>query len=217
MSRRTAFLIGIAAFLATALVVTMTPVPARATTYDKLTHMTFTGSVQIPGATLGAGTYRFRLVNPSTGRNVLQVLSHDGAIVYAMFHTIPDSRTEVTDESVVTFRETPAGVPPAVKSLFYGGERRGYEFVYPSGGVLPMERPQPPVTYWASPVPALPRATEAEVPPIAPGYVASPVVEFTHEAPALPNTASPLPWIAAVGMVSLIVGVGVGLFRRRLN
>jgi hypothetical protein len=62
------------------------------------------------------------------------VLSNDGSIVYAMFHTIADSRTALTDEAMVTFRETPEGVAPAVKSLFYGGEYRGYEFVYPKGG-----------------------------------------------------------------------------------
>lgn len=95
-------------------------------TYDKLAYMTFTAPVQIPGATLNAGTYTFRLANPDTSRNVLQVLSGDGTIVYAMFHTIPDFRTVLTEEPAVTFRETPAGVPPAVKTLFYGGEYHGY-------------------------------------------------------------------------------------------
>ena len=39
----------------------------------------------------------------------------------------------------------PAGVPPAVKSLFYGGEHNGYEFVYPKGGpVLIAELSSPP-------------------------------------------------------------------------
>src|SRR5512144_3044353 len=112
----------------------MAPAPARALTYDKLAYLTFTAPVQIPGATLSAGTYRFRLANPDTSRNVLQVLSNDGAIVYAMFHTIPDIRSSVTDDPAVTFRETPAGVPLAMRSLFYGGEYSGYEFVYPRGG-----------------------------------------------------------------------------------
>jgi hypothetical protein len=110
--------------------------PARAETIDKLTYLTFSKPVQVPGATLDAGTYRFRLTNPETSRNVLQVLSRDGYTVYAMFHTIPDRRSTMTSESTVTFRETPAGIPPAVKSLFYGGELRGYEFVYPKGSLM---------------------------------------------------------------------------------
>ena len=123
----------LSAFAMVAVVAGTAPAPVRAVTYDKLAYLTFSGPVQVPGVTLNAGTYRFHLTNPDTSRNVLQVLSNDGAIVYAMFHTIPDSRTSVTEEPVVSFRETPVGVPPAVKSIFYGGEHRGYEFVYPKG------------------------------------------------------------------------------------
>src|SRR4029077_10537385 len=95
-----------------------------------------------------AGTYRFRLTNPNTDRNVIQVLSHDGSVVYAMLHTVPTSRTVVTKESTVTFRETPAGVPPEVKALFYGGEHSGYEFMYPKREAVVKEvRPQPPITF----------------------------------------------------------------------
>ena len=112
--------------VAAALVAVMAPALANAETYDKLAYLTFNRPVQIPGVTLHAGTYSFRLANPATSRNVLQVLSNDGAIVYATFHTMPDSRTVVTPEPVVSFRETPAGVPAAVKSLFYGGEHNGY-------------------------------------------------------------------------------------------
>ena len=69
--------------------------PAAAHTNDKLTYLTFNGPIQVPGAVLDAGTYQFHLANPETSRNVLQVLSHDGRMVYAMFHTIPASRMVV--------------------------------------------------------------------------------------------------------------------------
>ena len=49
-----------------------------AETIDKLTFLTFSGRVQIPGAQLNAGTYRFHLTNPNTDRNVIQVMSRDG-------------------------------------------------------------------------------------------------------------------------------------------
>jgi hypothetical protein len=120
-------------FLVGALILSTAPTLAEAHTYDKLTYLTFSGPVQIPGVTLGAGTYRLRLANPETSRNVLQVLSNDGTIVYAMFHTTPDSRMTVTEESMVTFRETPAGVAPAARSLFYGGEHRGVRVRVPEG------------------------------------------------------------------------------------
>jgi len=195
-----------------------TPAPASGATYDKLAYLTFTSQVQIPGVTLSAGTYRFHLANPETSRNVVQVLSNDGTIVYAMFHTIPDSRTALSDEAMVTFRETPAGVPPAVRSLFYGGEYRGYEFVYPKGGpnMIPEEFPQPEITYTFAAEPVIEPAIEFVEPEPPP----EPVVEQAPEPlpgpePELPRTASPLPLLAVGGLGSLLAGLGLGLRRRR--
>lgn len=206
-----------------ALTVAMTPTPANAITYtyDKTAYLTFSAPVQVPGVTLNAGTYWFRLTNPDTSRNVLQVLSNDGSIVYAMFHTIPDSRTRLTEEAIVSFRETPEGVAPAVKSLFYGGEYRGYEFVYPKGGpnMIPAFVPQPPITY--AEIPAV------VVPEPAPMPMPEPVIEPAFEpleapvqepAPVeLPRTASPLPFLALGGLTSLLTGLGFALRRRRGN
>jgi hypothetical protein len=202
----------------------MTPAPVTgAETYDKLAFLTFSGPVQIPGATLSAGTYRFRLTNPATSRNVLQVLSNDGAIVYAMFHTIPDARTSLTDEAVVTFRETPVGVPPAVRSLFYGGEYHGYEVVYPDGGpnMIAPWVPLPEITYTITPpvepvieppVTPLPFEPDVALEPAIPVAEPEPVGE---PAPELPRTASPLPFIATGGLLSLLGGLA--LWRRPRN
>ena len=48
---------------AAALLAALAPVPASGVTYDKLAYLTFSAPVQIPGATLSAGTYRFHLAN----------------------------------------------------------------------------------------------------------------------------------------------------------
>jgi len=199
--------------VAAALVAVMTPAPASGVTYDKLANLTFSAPVQIPGVTLGAGTYRFHLTNPDTSRNVLQVLSNDGSIVYAMFHTIPDGRAALTEDPVVTFRETPEGVPPAVRSLFYGGEHRGYEFVYPKGGpnMIAEVIPQPEITYTPFPPPAGEPVFEPEVEAVAP----EPVPEPLPEPVELPRTATPLPLIAVGAFSSLLAGLGLGLLRRR--
>jgi hypothetical protein len=208
------------AVVVAAVIAVMTPAPVTgAETYDKLAYLSFNGPVQVPGVTLAAGTYRFRLTNPDTSRNVLQVLSNDGAIVYAMFHTIPDARTSLTDEATVTFRETPVGVPPAMRSLFYGGEYRGYEVVYPKGEpnmIAPVVTP-PEITYTVTPLPeplAAPEPViEPAIEPLAPEepVVAEPVGE---PVPALPRTASPLPFFALGGLLSLLTGV-VALRRTR--
>lgn len=213
--RRLSFL----AVVAAALIAVTTPAPVTGTeTYDKLAYLNFSGPVQIPGATLPAGTYRFRLTNPDTSRNVLQVLSNDGAIVYGMFNTIPDFRSVITPDPVVTFRETPAGVPPAMRSVFYGGESLGYEVLYPKGGpnMIAPEVREPEITYTTAPMPApvlepepvIERAIEPLVP-------AEPAIEpVGAPAPELPRTASPLPFFATGGLTALLAGLGL-LLRRR--
>jgi hypothetical protein len=209
--------------VAAALVAVMAPALANAETYDKLAYLTFNRPVQIPGVTLHAGTYSFRLANPATSRNVLQVLSNDGAIVYATFHTMPDSRTVVTPEPVVSFRETPAGVPAAVKSLFYGGEHNGYEFMYPKGEPIMTAdvRPQPPITYTRIPAAPAPAVAPVEEPEIK-LFVEPLEYQPASEAPPptleeIPRTASPLPLMGVGGLTSLLLGLGVGVLRRRYN
>jgi hypothetical protein len=193
------------------------PAPARAETFDKLTWLTFSGRVQIPGTILDAGTYRFALANGMTSRNVIHVLSRDGATVYAMFHTMPASRLNVTDEATVTFRETATGVPPAIKAIFYGGEHSGYEFVY--GGMLPMERapiiPQPAVTYMpmtaleSVEMPALLEFEPAVEPAIEPAVEQAPT--------ELPKTADLVPLVALMGALSIILGIGIGMLRQHYH
>jgi hypothetical protein len=46
---------------------------ASAFTHDKRTYFTFNQSVALPGVTLPAGTYMFRLADPDTTRRVIQV------------------------------------------------------------------------------------------------------------------------------------------------
>ena len=205
----------VASLAAAALLAAMTGAAATVHTFDKLTYLTFSQPVQIPGVTLDAGTYRFHLADPSTGRSVVQVLSNDGAVVYAMFHTIPDMRETPTDEATVTFREVPVGVAPPVKTLYYGGETRGYEFLYPRGGpnMVPNLTVQPPITY-APIVAEVKPVAEPELAPLvaAPVIVPEPVVEPA----ALPVTASPVPLVAFGGAASLLLGLGVALFRRHV-
>jgi hypothetical protein len=202
-----------------------TTAPVGAAPVDRLSYMTFSKSVQIPGAVLEAGTYRFRLADPTSGRQVMQVLSNDGAIVYSMFYTREDRRNKATDTPTVTFRETPAGVPPAVRSLFHSGETRGYEFVYAKGELVtkPAVTPaQPPISYTPMSVtPPPPAAAEpapalTEAAPAAPPALAAEEVAFEEAAPAeLPKTASPLPLMAMGGLLTLLAGLGAGLLRSR--
>lgn len=109
---------------------------ARADEWNKLTYLTFSGPVQMPGITLPAGTYRFELADPDTGRRVIRVSDKDGSKIYGTFLSISDQKIERSSEPVVMFKETPAGAPQAVQAWFYPGETYGYEFAYPHDQAL---------------------------------------------------------------------------------
>ncbi len=107
-----------------------------AQTYDKRTVFTFSGPVALPGVTLPAGQYLFRLADPATSRKVVHVLSADGKTAYGMFFSLPAMRFEPASTPQVQFMETAPGMPAAIKAWWYPGERTGYEFMYPKDQAL---------------------------------------------------------------------------------
>jgi hypothetical protein len=119
------------AILGLSLAATFYASTAQAQPEDKRTYFTFSGPVALPGVTLPAGRYVFRIVDTTTTRKVIQVLSDDEKKPYAMANTIPDQRRDPAKDATVSFYETPAGTPAAVKSWWYPGESIGYQFIYP--------------------------------------------------------------------------------------
>jgi hypothetical protein len=108
----------------------MTP-GVRADEWDKLTYFTFSGPVQVPGATLPAGTYMFKIAEGASDRHVVQIFSRDGQKLYRTILAIPDERLKPSETPIVMFAERAAGTPQAVKAWFYPGRTIGDEFVYP--------------------------------------------------------------------------------------
>jgi hypothetical protein len=93
------------------------------------TFLTFSNSVELPGMTLPAGTYTFKLAD-TPSRNVVQVLSRDEKEIHGQFLFIQAQRPDVTGETVITFRETREGTTPAIQYWYYPGEKIGKEFIY---------------------------------------------------------------------------------------
>jgi len=127
-------LLGCAAAL-TAMVALAAPA-AHADEANKLTYLTFSGPVQIPGATLAAGTYMFKLADSQSNRHIVQVFDKDGSKLYATLLAIPDKRMDPPDKNIVLFGERPAGSPQAIKAWWYPGDSYGDEFVYPRSQAL---------------------------------------------------------------------------------
>ena len=215
--------------LAAAMVAALAPrAAAQAGPEDKRVFFTFSGPVAVPGVTLPAGKYLFRLPTTiaSGERHVMQVLSADGKNSYAMFFGISANRTDYPATPEIRFMETAAGMPAAVKTWWYPGNKAGYEFIYPKeqARLLAKGTGQPvPITETEAVTPS--GTEEAFVPPppappeepvlvgeLAPP--AMPVIEPPYEPRQdLPKTASNTFAIALAG-VALLVGAALLKVRR---
>ena len=114
-----------------AVFVCLVAAPVSAQPFDKRTLFTFSGPVALPGVTLPAGRYLFRLADSNSSSNVVEVLNADGTKPYGLFFTIAAERPEPASSPEVRFMETASGMPAAIRTWWYPGERRGYEFIFP--------------------------------------------------------------------------------------
>jgi len=112
------------------LLVYVTLVPSvRADEWDKRTIIKFSEPVEVGGKVLQAGTYIFQLMNDPSDRNIVQIWNDDDNQFVATIFTIPCSRMETTDRTVIDLEERPIGSPMAIKEWFYPGDSAGQEFV----------------------------------------------------------------------------------------
>lgn len=202
-----------------------------AQTNDKRTVFSFNRPVSLPGVTLPAGKYMFRLVDTETTRKVVQVLDEHGKKPYAMLHTIPDIRRDASGSPEVRFMETAKGQPSAVKTWWYPQERIGYEFIYPKEQARRLAQAVvEPVLTTREETTKSEETQTAQLERLAPTGQETPVVETAKPEPIvptgvvqegvvaeartdLPTTASQLPLVGLIGLLALAGAGGIGLVR----
>jgi hypothetical protein len=129
-----------AAVFTAAFLTAVSTASAQDSNINQRTFLTFSGPVQMPGVTLPAGKYVFRLADTSL-HNVMQVFDGDEKHIIGQWFFIPKNRT--TEEAnaadgkpVVMFREMPEGMTPAIRYYFYPTDLTGKEFIYPKDQAL---------------------------------------------------------------------------------
>src|SRR5208337_1948553 len=80
------------------------------------------------------------ILDSQSDRHIVQIFNKDETQVFATILAIPNYRLKVTDRTVVTFRERPAGEPEALRAWFYAGENFGEEFVYPKARAVELAK-----------------------------------------------------------------------------
>ncbi|HLY61513.1 MAG TPA: hypothetical protein VKV95_12270 [Terriglobia bacterium] len=221
------------ALLALAFLCSVYPTNLKADEWDKKTIITFSGPVDVSGHRLEAGTYVFKLAD-TADRHVVQIFNSDESHIYATILAIPDYRITPKDKTVIKFSERAGevatmerdlpetGIP--IKEWFYPGDNFGQEFRVKPAVVAEATTTNTATTTTTTaeatpppPPPAVEEKTE-EAPPAAvvappepePQPAPAQTAEPAPAAPAeMPQTASPMPLIGLIGLISL--GVGVSL------
>ena len=113
---------------------------AQDNNWNQRTYFTFSAPVEIPGKTLPAGTYLFRLVDSPSNRHVVQVFDKDEKTIYATVLAIPAQRLQPADDPEVRFMEVAASQPAAIRTWWFPGRTIGHEFIYPKEQALRLAR-----------------------------------------------------------------------------
>jgi hypothetical protein len=223
------------------------PPQAKADLWDQKTIFTFSGPVEIPGRVLPAGTYVFKLADSLADRNIVEVYNRRENHLYGIFLTIPDYRLKPAGKPIITFEERAAGAPEAVRAWFYPGENYGHSFVYPKLKAMALAKannmavPSMPneltenttkattsmnephvMALKQAPLKAQkPNQEEAELAEVftAPPPMPAPASQTSaaNVPQKLPKTASPVPLIGLVGLLSLGVAGSLRVARARIH
>lgn len=212
---------------------------AVADEWDKKSILTFSQPFEIPGKVLPAGTYTFELADTFADRHIVRIFNKDRTEVLATVMTIPDYRLTPTNETVIKFGEVPAGQPEVIRAWFYPGNTLGQEFVYPKARAAQLARAsKAEVPAFADDVAgadALKTAPIVAFTPDARETTVATAIQTRASSPApaaratgvqqtgqdarntrqLPQTASALPLVALLGLVSIGVAFGLMVFGKR--
>jgi hypothetical protein len=220
--------------------------PQRALSSDqwlKTTIIDFSHPIRVPGKTLPAGKYTFKLVQSPAMQLQVQIFNERQTQIFATINTSPTFRQEPPDKTEIIFYEAPVGQPEPIKAWLYPGDQYGREFIYSKSesATILAARNIEPTAVVAQNIPAeipAPQSVAAveESPAAAPEPQPAPVVvepapqtqesptDVTPDQPApepapvpeptMPATGSELPTVALVGLSSLAAALVIRQAKR---
>ncbi len=201
---------------------------AKADEWNRKTVVSFSAPVEVPGVgaqVLPAGTYVFKIVDSASDRHIVQIFSEAEDHVYTTILAIPNYRLKTTDKTVMTFKERAEGQPEAIRAWFYPGHQWGEEFVYPKSRAIELAKvvnqpvlampldAEPTVEVLKTVTVAAVKPTGEEVPVAE--VVEAPPVATAAAADPLPHTASTLPLVELIGLLSLGAGLALSVISKR--
>ena len=190
---------------------------------------------------LQPGEYVIALVDSLSDRHIVRIFDKDQEHVITTVLAIPNYRLEPTGKTVIQFWEVPAGQPKAIRAWFYPGDNFGQEFAYEKKTAVQIaafvKTPVPAIEVEAKEVEELKSAplvvvdesgsatalkmAEPAPQPVAvaaqPEAAPAPTPVVVAEAPVqtMPHTASTMPLVGLLGLVSLALFAALRASSRR--
>ena len=128
MTRRLSFLTALVALFALAGGVSSTHALTPA---NRLTYLTFSEPVALPGVTLAPGVYAFELADPTTSANVVSVRDKARTKAYFMGFTQRIDRPRgMADTGAVSFGEASRGQARPIVAWYPPDSDTGLKFLY---------------------------------------------------------------------------------------
>jgi hypothetical protein len=121
---------GLALFFGVVLAFMLFQPAARADEWNEMTKLKFNQPVELPHVVLPAGSYWFILANSASDRDIVEVFSENWKVELATLFTVPTSRQQSADYTVLKFAERPHNQPEALLKWYYPGRLTGHEFLY---------------------------------------------------------------------------------------
>ncbi|HEX7707325.1 MAG TPA: hypothetical protein VF701_12780 [Thermoanaerobaculia bacterium] len=208
--------------------------PAAIAQTPEVSTFPVTEPIDVGGTILQPGTYAIRVVQNFSNRSTIQVTSPDLQTVYATVLTVPHHvvRGARPDNTTFVFYPPEDGQPRALRTWFAqdsSASQGGHDIVYDERRARQLARlSDAPVVYADTTVTELDRRelsvitpqnrveTYVYTPPPAPMASATRVetVQVAEARPiSMPRTASRLPLLALLGMVSILGAVAIRMTR----
>jgi hypothetical protein len=194
----------------------------RADDSAKQATVTLQSPEQVPGSVLPAGTYMFRQTGMRSGWAIIQIYNRDGSALVTTILAYPNPKVASNGQNVIVYPANGSSSIPAIEGVVFSGDSTVEQLAYPKSvadqiGVANHIRIPTTGTDDAYPS-ALPDATSSWSAPVA-SDSNSAAVMTAQNAPEtrqekLPQTASPLPFIALIGLFA-IAGVAILRTARR--
>jgi hypothetical protein len=203
---------------------------AQATITNQPVFFTFDKAIAVPGMTLPAGEYEFRLATTRGGdREVVEIFDRATAkhmITVGAIATTMSDLQGVPEKPAVRFYEVAANAPSPVRNWWYPGIHGGHQFIYSraeaqafvkhnTDGVLIADGNATTVFKDSAEVAVVADAAPARVEAaVEAPTMARAEAEVAPVRQALPRTASARPYVTAFGLLALFAGLGLAVRRR---